>query len=264
MSLELVYAVYFFVFGLLFGSFLNVCISRIPEGESVVSPRSKCPGCQTPIAFYDNVPILSFLLLRGKCRRCHVKISWLYPFVEFLTGLLAYFCFLKFKLPLPTLLWFLFFIAPLIVISFIDLKHYIIPDVISLPGIFFGFALHAYSSPLWKTALLDSLLGVLLGGGVLFLIAWLYEVIRKQEGLGGGDVKLAAMLGAFLGWKSIFFIFFYASLTASILGLSLMLIKRFRFQSMLPFGPFLSAGALLYFFKGSDFVFQFVRFLQSR
>ena len=100
--------------------------------------------------------------------------------------------------------------------------------------------------------------------GVLFLIAWLYEVIRKQEGLGGGDVKLAAMLGAFLGWKSIFFIFFYASLTASILGLSLMLIKRFRFQSMLPFGPFLSAGALLYFFKGSDFVFQFVRFLQSR
>ncbi|MBF0491799.1 MAG: prepilin peptidase [Deltaproteobacteria bacterium] len=263
MNLETLYAVYFFIFGLVFGSFLNVCIARIPEGESIVAPRSKCPGCQSAIAFYDNIPLLSFLLLRGKCRHCHAKISWLYPSVEFLTGLLAYFCFIKLRLPLPSLLWFLFFISPLIVISVIDLKHYLIPDILSLPSIALGFLLHAYSngSLHWKEALLDSFLGALLGAGILFLIAFLYEYLRKQEGLGGGDVKLAAMLGAFLGWKSIFFIFFYASLTASLLGLSLILINKFRFQSKLPFGPFLSFGAILYFFKGSQFLFHFIRFL---
>ncbi len=260
--------IYFFGFlvGIVFGSFLNVCIVRIPEEKSVVGPRSHCPHCNTLIAWYDNIPLLSFLILRAKCRKCKNKISYLYPFVEWITGLMAVLCLWKFQFSPKAAIWFFSFICPLIVITFIDLQHFIIPDVISIPFIFIGILIHQlnqnFSTPL--ATLLDSITGIVVGGGVLWIIAKLYEVVRKQEGLGLGDVKLMAMIGAFLGWRAIFFVFLFSSLFASILGIFLMIFSRYKLHSALPYGPFIVLGALLYLFSGTEvlhFYFDLVHHL---
>jgi leader peptidase (prepilin peptidase) / N-methyltransferase len=230
------------------GSFLNVLILRIPEGQSIVLPSSHCPNCGHAIRFYDNIPIISYLTLRGKCRDCHEKISVQYPVVEAVTALMSLLLLLKFGLSFKYLSSFIFTCA-LIVITFIDLRHQIIPDVISLPGIpvFFFLAVFFMNLTVW-----ESLLGILIGGGCLFAIAFLYEIITKREGMGGGDIKLLAMLGAFLGWKSLFFILFVSSLLGAIVGVCAMIIKGQDMKYAVPFGPFLSIAAVAYLFVGAD------------
>jgi leader peptidase (prepilin peptidase) / N-methyltransferase len=229
------------------GSFLNVLIFRIPEGQSIVLPSSHCPKCGHAVRVYDNIPIISYLILRGKCRDCHEKISVQYPIVEAITALMSLFLFLKFGLSFKYLSSFIFTCA-LITITFIDLRHQIIPDVISLPGIpvFFFLAVFFMDLTVW-----ESLLGILIGGGCLFAIAFLYEIITKREGMGGGDIKLLAMLGAFLGWKSLFFILFVSSLLGAVVGVSAMIIKGQDMKYAVPFGPFLSIAAVAYLFVGA-------------
>jgi leader peptidase (prepilin peptidase)/N-methyltransferase len=235
-----------FVFGAIIGSFLNVCIARLPDGRSIVRPPSHCPKCQSFLAWYDNVPVLSYLFLTGRCRTCRVRISPIYPAVEVLTGALAVALFLRLG---PTLAFagYFAFAAALVVITFIDLDHQIIPDVISLPGIAIGLAF-SLVSPLVTP--FDAALGVLAGGGTLLAVAWLYKTFRGQEGMGGGDIKLLAMIGAFLGWQSIFVTLFVGSVIGSIIGVVVMLYEGADTKLAIPFGPFLAGGALVYLFWG--------------
>ena len=246
-----------FIFGAAIGSFLNVCIFRLPAETSIVKPRSQCPYCQHPIRNCDNIPLISFIILRGKCRDCGGKISWRYPLVELITALLALLLFLKFGLTLKFLVFFIF-TAVLIVITFIDLDHQIIRDIITLPGIPI-FSLAAIF--LVKIPWLEALLGLLIGGGVLFAIAFVYELISKREGMGGGDIKLLAMIGGFLGWKSLMFILLFSSFSGAIVGLTAMIIKKQDMKYAVPFGPFLSAAAVAYLFWGDGFTrLLFVRY----
>jgi leader peptidase (prepilin peptidase) / N-methyltransferase len=239
-----------FIFGLCIGSFLNVCIYRIPESKSVVSPGSMCPGCGNPIKFYDNIPVLSYILLRAKCRNCDAIISMRYPLVELLTGLFALSVYIKFGSTLEALVYFVF-LAPLLVVTFIDIDHRIIPDLISLPGIFLFFIA---SFMLSTISIRDSLLGILAGGGILFIIAELYLRFTGKEGMGGGDVKLLAMIGALIGWQGVLFTIFVSSLIGTIIGIVIMLIKGKNLKLAVPFGPFLSLGAVTYVFFGNEFI----------
>jgi leader peptidase (prepilin peptidase)/N-methyltransferase len=239
-----------FVFGALVGSFLNVCIHRLPSGESVAFPASHCPRCDAPIKPYDNVPILSWLLLRGHCRQCAAPISLRYPLVELLGGLAAVGAVCGFGLSAAALLVFAF-LAALIVITFIDLDHQIIPDAISLPGIFVGFAAALlFGQPTWS----ESLAGILLGGGLLWGIAEGYARLTGREGMGGGDIKLLAMIGAFLGWKAIPVTLLIASLVGTAVGLALMLARGRDTKMAIPFGPFLAAGAVCALFWGDALI----------
>ncbi|MRR17034.1 MAG: prepilin peptidase [Deltaproteobacteria bacterium] len=248
--------IFAFIFGAAVGSFLNVCIFRIPARESIVTPLSRCPHCHHPIRFFDNIPIISFALLRAKCRDCGEKISWRYPLVELVTGLLTLLLFVKFGLTLNFLVFFVF-TAVLIVISFIDFDHQIIPDILSLPGIpfFFLSAVFVIKIP-WH----EALIGLLVGGGMLFLIAFVYEKITKREGMGGGDIKLLAMIGAFLGWKSLIFVLLFSSFTGALIGLIAMVVKKKDTKYAVPFGPFLSAAAVVYIFWGDAFNLLFYRY----
>ncbi|MBN1614976.1 MAG: prepilin peptidase [Deltaproteobacteria bacterium] len=241
------------LFGAAIGSFLNVCIWRIPEGFSIVSPPSHCPACGHEIRFYDNIPVFSFLLLGGRCRDCRGKISVRYPLVELLTAAMAALLFWKFGPSLKFLASFVF-LAALIVITFIDLDHQIIPDVISLPGIpiFFLLALFVMEIPF-----IEALLGLLIGGGSLYLVASSYELITKREGMGGGDIKLLAMIGAFLGWKSLLFIVLVSSFLGALVGITLMIWKGRDMKYAVPFGPFLSIAAVAYIFFGAAAVRAF-------
>ncbi len=235
-----------FVFGALIGSFLNVCIIRLPEERSIVHPRSHCPSCKHDIAWYDNVPVLSYLVLRGRCRACGTRISPLYPVVELLTGALAVALWMRLGTALAFVGYFAF-AAALVTITFIDLDHRIIPDVISLPGIAIGLAV-SFVSPLVTP--FGALIGAIAGGGVLLAVAGAYQAIRGHEGMGGGDIKLLAMIGAFLGWRSIFVTLMVASIAGSIIGVTLMLYRRADTKLAIPFGPFLACGALVYLFFG--------------
>lgn len=239
-----------FIFGAAIGSFLNVCIFRLPDKTSIIKPGSRCPHCLNPIRFYDNIPIISYVVLGGKCRNCKAKISWQYPLVELITAVLSLMLFVKFG-PNWTYLAFFTFTAVLIIITFIDLKHQIIPDIITLPGIpiFFLAAIFFTGLP-W----LDAALGLLIGGGILFLIAFIYEMISKREGMGGGDIKLLAMIGGFLGWKSLLFILMFASFFGTLVGIIAMLIAKQDMKYAVPFGPFLSAAVIAYIFWGQAFM----------
>lgn len=239
-----------FIFGAAVGSFLNVCIFRLPEHKSIIKPSSQCPNCQHAIRYGDNIPIISYFLLRGKCRDCGNKISFRYPLVEFITAMLTLLLFLKFGLSLNFFTFFIF-TAVLIVITFIDWDHQIIPDILTLPGIpiFFLAAVFIVRIP-W----MEALLGLLIGGGVLFIIAFVYELITKREGMGGGDIKLLAMIGGFLGWKSLIFILLFSSLSGAVIGVAAMIIKKQDTKYAIPFGPFLSAAAVAYIFLGADFM----------
>ena len=235
-----------FVLGSVIGSFLNVCIYRIPAGESIVHPPSRCPACGSGIRWYQNVPVLSYMLLGGKCASCRIRISLRYPLVEALTGVLFVLVFHHFGLQGATLVYWLF-AAALVTITFIDLDHQIIPDVISLPGIAVGF-LCSFAVP-WLSWT-DSLLGILAGGGSLYLVAVVYELLTRKEGMGGGDIKLLAMIGAFLGWKAILPIIFISSFMGTLVGVPVMLLKKADGKLAIPFGPFLAAAALFYLFWG--------------
>ena len=232
------------------GSFLNVCIIRLPKGESIVFPGSHCPYCKKAIEFYDNIPLISYLLLRAKCRHCHAPISFQYPLIEGGTALCSLLLFIKFGLSWNYLFYFSF-IAALIVITVIDFFHQIIPDVISLPGIGLGLL---GSLILSQITFFNSLIGVVLGGGSLFLVATLYQWFFKREGMGGGDVKLLAMIGAFLGWKAVFLTILLSSLIGSITGVATMAFKGKDFKYAIPFGPFLSLGAVVSLFWGESLI----------
>jgi leader peptidase (prepilin peptidase)/N-methyltransferase len=259
-----------FIVGSVLGSFLNVCIHRLPREESIVFPPSHCISCNTQIRFYDNIPIVSYLLLLGRCRACGTRISPMYLITEILSGLVCTLLVFKFGFTLKTLFYLVFLFA-LIVVTFIDLEHRIIPNIITLPGILIGlvygalrtdwssarilfgsfeFNLYSILRILNEVPIVDSLFGIILGGGMLFLIGFLYEVIRKREGIGMGDVKLLAMIGAFLGWRSVIFVALISSIIGTIVGLSIILYKKGDLRYAIPFGPFLSLAAALYLFTG--------------
>ena len=238
------------IFGALVGSFLNVCIFRLPNEESIIWPGSHCPHCEKPIRFYDNIPLISFLVLKGKCRDCRAPISLQYPLVEGITALSTLFLIIKFVPSLSYLVYFAF-VSALIVITVIDLYHQIIPDVISLPGIGVGLLV---SLIIPQITFSNSLIGVLLGGGSLFLVATLYQWLFKREGMGGGDVKLLAMIGAFLGWKAVLLTILLSSLIGSVTGILMMVVKGKDFKYAIPFGPFLSLGAVISLFYGEEIV----------
>jgi len=248
-----------FIFGAIVGSFLNVCISRIPNGESIISPPSHCPKCHSLIPFYYNIPLLSFLLLRGRCCSCGERISWRYFVVELLMGSLAVALLYQFGLGFTFAVGFVF-IAALIVISFIDLDVRIVPDVISLPGILIGVFFSVVGRYLFHDPFeiipnpLSAVIGIFAGGGFLLGVAWIYERFTGVEGMGGGDIKLLAMIGAFLGWPSIPLTLFFSSLGGSVIGLTLMLAKGVNRKYALPFAPFLCLGALLYLFFGREVI----------
>jgi len=248
-----------FILGALVGSFLNVCILRIPKGGSIVSPPSHCPSCKTAISFYDNIPLISYLVLRGHCRECGTRISPRYFLVELLTAALALALFDRFGLGFGFLVSFVF-ICALIVISFIDLDVRIVPDVISLPGILLGLSLSVIGYFIISgestvvPSPVSSLLGILAGGGFLLATAWIYEKITGVEGMGGGDIKLLAMIGAFLGWPSIPLTLFFASLVDYVVGIACMLATGAGRRLALPFAPFLCSGALVYLFFGDALI----------
>jgi leader peptidase (prepilin peptidase)/N-methyltransferase len=250
MTYPLLTYVFVFLFGSVVGSFLNVCIYRLPRRESIVFPSSRCTKCGNAIRPYDNIPIFSYVILGGRCRTCKTRISPLYPVVELINALLTLFLFIKFGFSL-TFLVLLVFCSSLVVITFVDLEHRIIPDVISLPGIIVGFVSSFFLPWLsWQ----KSLIGIIAGGGSLLLVAYVYHFLTKKEGMGGGDIKLLAMMGAFLGWLAIPFIIFASSLVGSVVGITLMLVQKKDSKLAIPFGPFLAFGAVLYVFYGRQII----------
>lgn len=248
------------VFGLLVGSFLNVCIHRIPREQSIVSPPSACPGCGTGIKPWDNIPIISyFILLRGKCRSCGSPISIRYPLVEAANSLLYYVTFMQFGFGwhLPVLM---LFVSAMIVIIFIDIDFQIIPDVITLPGMPIGVIAGAFLLPdpfsTFTTSgghavfellgIVNSLIGLAAGFGLFYLIA-----VLSRGGMGGGDIKMMGMVGAFIGWKGVLLTTLLGSLTGALVGVGLMALNKAGRKTKIPFGPYLAFGALISLFFGT-------------
>jgi len=244
-----------FIFGAVVGSFLNVCICRLPEGQSIVSPPSRCPVCKRYIPFYFNIPIISFLLLRGRCGKCKSPISFQYPFVEALTGLAAVALYLRYGTDVRIIIPF-FFLCALIVSTFIDLKHKIILNVITFPGIIIGF-IASFFMP--TPGVVDSFTGIVAGGGILISIALVYHFVTGKEGMGVGDIKFLAMIGAFIGWKGVLFTLFTASIIGAVVGVAVMAIFSRDSKYALPFGPFLALGAVFYLFYGGFLIQWYIR-----
>jgi leader peptidase (prepilin peptidase)/N-methyltransferase len=246
--------VFVFILGCCLGSFFNVVIYRLPAKLSIVQPGSHCPRCSRPIAFYDNIPLISYLILMGKCRHCRAPISFRYPMVEALTGTIALLLFQQYGFSMQ-LLGESIFVSLLILIAFIDLDTFTIPNILSLPGIAAGLAFSFLTPRLsWQ----DSLLGILLGGGFLYAVAVAYQFFRRQEGLGGGDIKLLAMIGAFLGSAGVLFTIMLASVVGAMAGIAVMRRTRAGLTAMVPFGPFLSLGAICYLVWGQSLVHWYV------
>jgi leader peptidase (prepilin peptidase) / N-methyltransferase len=247
-----------FIFGSVVGSFLNVCIHRMPLGESVVWPRSHCPKCKHRIPGYDNIPFISFLLLGGKCRFCKQRISLKYPLVELLTAVMFVLFYMRFGLTYNCILYILF-ACGLIIATFVDIEHRIIPDEISIGGVIIGFILtsvkgfnlHPFSFN--ARPMLSSLLGIIIGGGVIYLTGFIFDIVYfkllkkppiqgETESMGGGDVKLLAAIGAFLGWRRALLTFFLAPFMGAIIGVINLIAKK---DHTIPYGPFLSLAALI-------------------
>ena len=303
-------SIFVFIFGAFVGSFLNVCIYRVPRGESIVSPPSHCPQCGQRIRFYDNIPIVSFLFLRGRCRTCQTPISLQYPFVELLMAIISLLLLRRFGTT-PDFVGYFIFAAAIVVISGIDIAHRIIPDRISLPGIVAGLVFSLVTPAM---ALFDSVVGIVTGGGSLLLVALGYagflrlrerirgtthqeetekaleglslEELRKEaalygvdtenlhgrkelvraigeakgEGMGGGDIKLLAMIGSFLGgWKPILFVILVGSFLGCVVGVPLMFLKGRDSKYAIPFGPFLGASAIIYLVWGMELIRWYLR-----
>lgn len=248
------------ILSLAWGSFLNVCIYRIPLKKTFLLSRSLCPNCKIKISWYDNFPILSYLILRGQCRNCKHKISIQYPAVELLSALLLLLAYMKFDLS-----WQFFsafaLISILIVVSFIDLNHRIIPDVITLPGIVLGLVL-SYLTP--QASLSASVIGFLSGGVSLYLLAYMGEALFKKESMGGGDIKLAALLGAFLGWKNLIVVILLASFLGALIGGLKLALSKSKKDKTIPFGPFLAAGSLIALFWGESLIRLYLSYFFSR
>ena len=244
-----------FLVGLALGSFLNVVATRLPAGEQFWAGGSRCPHCRTGLSWSDKLPLVSYLYLKGRCRFCGTAISWRYPLLELAGGLLALALWLKYPWN-PRLIAYGPFGAALLVLTVIDLEHRLLLDAITFPGIVagLGLALFLPSPGFW-----EALLGALLGGGFFLVVGWVYEKFSGKTGLGGGDVKLLAMIGAFLGVGSLPFIIFISATLGTLVGLGLTLIGgawrggQWR-TTRIPFGPFLAVAALLYLFTGEVFL----------
>jgi leader peptidase (prepilin peptidase) / N-methyltransferase len=270
-----------FVFGLIIGSFLNVCIVRIPEKKSIVYPASACPKCSAAIRPYDNIPVLSYLLLRGKCRACGTRISPVYPAVELLTGGIFLACWWVFGLSAGAAKWAAFS-AVMIVLVFTDLRERILPDAVNYTGLAIGLAFSFFVKPEDGTALwlanhmfefpppwpvlsfVDAALGAAVGSGLLWLVSEAYFRIRGREGMGFGDVKMMLMAGAFLGVKRTLLTIFAGALLGSVLGLAFIWLRRKDSQYELPFGTFLGMAALLVVFWGTPVVDWYQSLLLGR
>lgn len=268
--------------GAIIGSFLNVVIHRLPREESVVFPNSRCPQCSTAIRAYDNVPILSWMVLRGRCRSCSARIHWRYPAVEALTGVMFVLVFLHDVIgrdgPTPALAFDLLLVAALIALIFIDAEHMILPNAITYPGIAlavvarvvlpFLMGANAFDDlgqltqsqiftgwPVWAVSLVGAVLGALAGGGSLWLMGWLWEKLRGVEAMGLGDVKMMFMVGAYLGWRLSVLTIFLGVVTASLTGILLMLRRGERnMQMLLPFGIFLGIGSIIALLVGARII----------
>ncbi len=274
-------AAFVFLFGLIIGSFLNVCIVRIPGGKSIVLPASACVKCGAAIRPYDNIPVISYLLLRGKCRKCGNPISAMYPVVELLTGLLFLGCYEAFGLTAEALKWAVFS-AIMVVLVFTDLRERILPDVVNFTGFGLGLLLSFFTTPVDGTALaiakrifefpppapvlsfVDALLGAAAGSGLLWLVSEVYFRLRGREGMGMGDVKMMLMAGAFLGLKRTLLTIFTGSVLGSILGIIVIVARRKDSDYELPFGTFLGMAALLVVFFGTPIVYWYQGLLVVR
>jgi leader peptidase (prepilin peptidase)/N-methyltransferase len=292
-SFQGLFLLFAFLFGITVGSFCNVCIGRWPSGESVIKPRSRCPKCMNAIAWYDNIPLVSWLILGAKCRHCAQPISVVYPVVEALTGLLFTLTFWRFGFSAATPVYMLF-CASMVIVTFQDLADWTIPNEITFPGIPFGVLL-ALAGTAWGEAsglrvtdVTDSLLGVLLGGGILFLLDRITVYLLKKPGMGFGDVKLLAMVGAFLGWQGALGTLVIASFIGSFAGIAVILYFKLRGETTdgndgkekqdqeggdpeenitlqghyLPFGPYLAVGALIFMFVGPELIDYYFSFLE--
>lgn len=271
---------FFILLGLVIGSFLNVCISRIPRNESIVLPKSRCPTCGNPIKPYDNIPLFSYVVLRGKCRSCRQRISWQYPAVEVITALAFWSTYAILGFHLKSAILMIFFSA-LVVLIFIDLNHRILPNVITLPGTLAGLLLSllapvhdetagfmmsffdlTLSNEIW-ISFLNSFTGALVCGGFLWLVAEVYFRIRKIEGLGFGDIKLMGMVGAFLGLKLAFLTIMLGSMMGAVIGLIYIKLSGKDSRYELPFGSFLGIAAIIAALWGQRFITSYSLALRS-
>ena len=284
--LHTLFMVVSFILGCLVGSFCNVCASRWPAGESVVKPRSRCPRCKNPIAWYDNIPLVSWLVLGAKCRHCSLPISWQYPLVEALTGVLFLCVYLRFGISLAMPIYMVL-CAALVIVTFQDLADWTIPNEITLPGIPISLAVSLVGmiypeSLLRVTDPFNALAGIALGGGIIYAMDRITVLLLKKPGMGMGDVKLLAMLGGFLGWVGVIGILFASSIIGSIIGISMILIQKKSTTASedepgdnsshttkktldsdeemileghyIPFGPYLALGALIFLFFGPEII----------
>jgi leader peptidase (prepilin peptidase)/N-methyltransferase len=252
MMLPLIFAA---ALGAVIGSFLNVCIHRLPRETSIVWPGSACPGCARELSWYENIPVISYVALRGRCRSCGMRISPRYPIVETLTAALFAAAYWYYG-PSLLLVSRVVFGCALLVLFAIDLEHHLLPNVITVPGIVVGFAFSFLTAPGW----LSSLVGIAIGGGVLFAVAEGYYRLRHEEGLGMGDVKMLAMIGAFLGWQLTLMTLMLGSVAGSIVGLAIIALRRGDMKYALPFGTFLAMGAALAATIGPGMLDWYLRF----
>ncbi|HTL62788.1 MAG TPA: A24 family peptidase [Nitrospira sp.] len=245
------------VFGATIGSFLNVCIYRLPRHESIVWPGSHCPSCGGSIAWYDNVPVLSYLWLGGRCRTCRAPITMRYPLIEAANGAGYVAILWVFGASWTTILYCILFSA-LLVVTGTDLTHKIIPNVVTVPGIVLGLVGAATVLPVGPV---NALLGMVVGGGILWALAWASPYLFGKEGMGGGDIKLLAMIGAFLGWKPALLTIMIGSLSGSVIGISLIAFGVMKREDYIPFGPYLVFGALVSLFFGEPLLNWYQRLL---
>ncbi len=243
------------VLGLAVGSFLNVCIYRLPRQESLAWPASHCTACGRPLQWYENIPVISYLALRGRCRTCGERISVVYPLIEIAASVIAVGWYEQFGLSALFAARLLFAFA-MLVLFVIDLRHHILPNVITVPGIVVGVAFSFFGPPGWVA----SILGLLLGGGALWLLAEAWFRLRHEEAMGFGDVKMLAMIGAFLGWKSMILTLVLGSFLGSVIGIGLMAAGAASRKSQLPFGTFLALAALVACLFGDQIVNWYASF----
>jgi leader peptidase (prepilin peptidase) / N-methyltransferase len=248
-------AVYVTLLGLMLGSFMNVCIYRLPRGLSPVRPRSGCPKCGHMLAWYENVPVASYLFLRGRCRKCRVRISPMYPIVEFITGAVFLAGYLYYG-PSALLVVRLGFAWAMIALFVIDYQHQILPNVITVPGIVLGIMANVLAGPGWVA----SIVGAVVGAGSLYTIAEIYYRVRHEEGLGMGDVKMLGMIGAFLGWKLVLLTLVISSFLGSIIGVFVLVSRKESLKYAMPFGTFLAVGALVASVVGDAILDWYLRF----
>lgn len=247
----------FGIMGAIFGSFANVIIYRLPLKKSIVSPRSHCQKCLKMVPWYHNIPIVSWIVLRGRCSYCGSRFSFRYPLVELLMAILFAMVFYFYGLSAYTV-EYLIAVFALVTVSFIDLDHFLLPDVFTLSGIVFGL-IGSVLNP--ERHFWDAFLGILMGGGFLWLVAYLYWLVKNEEGMGGGDIKLLAWLGSLFGWKAIPFIIMFSSITGSIVGITLMMRQKGNLKTAIPFGPYIVVAALLYMFLDQDLGRWYFHFL---